>query len=81
MAKDFKILDVVIFGATGFTGAEICAALSRNQSGIRWAIAGRSVQRLAALSHLGAHATLIADVSDPDSLIRMAANVNSFINI
>jgi len=73
--------DVVLFGATGFTGAltvEKLAALG--PSGLRWAIAGRNRAKLesvrAALADLGPAGerveVLTADVEDAASLRSMA---------
>jgi short subunit dehydrogenase-like uncharacterized protein len=42
--------DIVLFGATGFTGALTAEYLARNApAGIRWALAGRNHEKLAAL--------------------------------
>jgi short subunit dehydrogenase-like uncharacterized protein len=41
--------DLVVFGATGFTGGLVAEHLARtqeNNEGLRWALAGRSLQRL-----------------------------------
>lgn len=41
---------VVIWGATGFTGKLVCEHIARDyQSGLKWAIAGRSKQKLEAV--------------------------------
>jgi short subunit dehydrogenase-like uncharacterized protein len=42
-------LDVVLFGATGFTGRLVAEYLARRGPALRWALAGRSHHRLAAL--------------------------------
>ncbi len=42
-------LDVILFGATGFTGRLTAAYLARRSPALRWAIAGRNRARLAAL--------------------------------
>ena len=43
-ARDF---DVVVFGATGFTGALTAEYLARNgPEGLRWALAGRNRDKL-----------------------------------
>ena len=42
--RDF---DVVLFGATGFTGALTAEYLARNgPDGLRWALAGRNLDKL-----------------------------------
>lgn len=71
--------DVVIYGATGFTGrlvVEYMAAHYGSGSGVGWAMAGRSADKLAAVRDgTGAPADtplIIADVSDPGSLHAMA---------
>jgi short subunit dehydrogenase-like uncharacterized protein len=74
--------DVVLFGATGFTGgltAEYLAAHAPN--GCRWAVAGRSREKLVAVRERLAEINpscadldlLVADVTDRDSLRAVAA--------
>jgi short subunit dehydrogenase-like uncharacterized protein len=71
-------LDVVLFGATGFTGALTARYLAEHApEGLRWGLAGRSEARLAEVrAGLGAqHADLpllAADVTDPASLAALA---------
>ena len=65
--------DVVLFGATGFTGrltAEYLAA----RAGVRWALAGRNAEKLAALrDRIRADVPiLVADSTDAVSLRRVA---------
>jgi short subunit dehydrogenase-like uncharacterized protein len=70
--------DVVVFGATGFTGALTAEYLAAHADpGTRWALAGRNQSKLEAVrSRLGAdHADLTllqADVNDSESLRRLA---------
>ncbi|MHB2000982.1 MAG: saccharopine dehydrogenase family protein [Solirubrobacteraceae bacterium] len=67
--------DVVLFGATGFTGALTAEYLAGHApEGLRWAIAGRSESRLEALrQRLGADVPLVvADVDDRASLRALA---------
>jgi short subunit dehydrogenase-like uncharacterized protein len=82
MAAD-RMYDLVLFGATGFTGAlaaEYLAAAA--PAGCRWALAGRNLTKLAALrDRLAARhpamaevPMLLADVTDPQSLAEVAAN-------
>ena len=76
--KDF---DVVVHGATGFTGrlvAEVMAARfpnAGNAEDIRWAMGGRSADKLAAVrDEIGVPADtplVVADVADPASLARL----------
>jgi short subunit dehydrogenase-like uncharacterized protein len=65
--------DVVLFGATGFTGSLTAEYLAR-QDGTGWAVAGRNAEKLAALcERLGLDVpVLVADSTDPASL-RMVA--------
>jgi saccharopine dehydrogenase (NAD+, L-glutamate forming) len=68
-------LDLVVFGATGFTGALVSEYLAVHApAGVRWAVAGRNPDRLRALrDRLGVEVPAIpADVDDPGSLRRLA---------
>ncbi len=79
-------LDVVVYGATGFTG-ELVAEYLAAVPGVRWAIAGRSVAKLEAVrGRLAAkHAALAslqlieASAEDEDSLLTMAARTQVVI--
>lgn len=75
--------DIVLFGATGFTGRLTAHYLARHApAGCRWALAGRDQAKLEALrAELGTIARpltrlplLTADVSDPGSLAAVAAS-------
>ncbi|GGU10469.1 saccharopine dehydrogenase family protein [Nocardioides albus] len=70
-------LDIVLFGATGFTGGLVAEYLAEHApQGLRWALAGRSLSRLEAVrDSLGsADVELIqADVNDSASLVALAA--------
>lgn len=79
MGREF---DVVLFGATGFTGgltAEYLALHAPN--GCRWALAGRSLERLVAVRERLVEINpmcadlelLVADVTDRDSLLAVAS--------
>ena len=74
MATEF---DVVVYGATGFTGRLVAEYLIGNARGARWAMAGRSAEKLAEVRDLiGAPADtplIVADASDPASLAAMVA--------
>ena len=72
-----RTYDVVLFGATGFTGGLTAEYLARHApAGLRWALAGRNPQRLAAVRDRLAAIDpswaelplLTADVTDADSL-------------
>jgi short subunit dehydrogenase-like uncharacterized protein len=73
--------DIILFGATGFTGQLVAAHLaSRGPVGLRWALAGRSLPRLEGVReslqalHPGLDLPLIqADSADDESLARMVA--------
>jgi short subunit dehydrogenase-like uncharacterized protein len=77
---DKRDFDIVVFGATGFTGGLVAEYLAkRTQPGLRWAIAGRSRERLAevqrrieAIDATRAPALIEADNRDHASLVRMA---------
>jgi len=84
--------DVVLFGATGFTGGLVAEHLARraNPSGgpaTNWAIAGRSVtslaatrERLAAIDPALAELTMLeADAGDVDSLKRLAESTRVLV--
>ncbi|MEJ7795834.1 MAG: saccharopine dehydrogenase NADP-binding domain-containing protein [Nocardioides sp.] len=74
-------LDVVLFGATGFTGGLTADYLARHApAGLRWALAGRSRDKLAAVRDrlteidegLADLELLVADVTDDASLQALA---------
>jgi short subunit dehydrogenase-like uncharacterized protein len=71
---------ITIFGATGYTGRLI--AQSIDQSGFPFRIAGRSPERLSALSEeLSTHpACIIADASNPATLPSLFRDTKIFIN-
>lgn len=68
--------DVIIYGATGYTGRLVAGYLAQNYSGdLRWAMAGRSADKLAAVrDEIGALADtplVVADADDPQSIADM----------
>jgi short subunit dehydrogenase-like uncharacterized protein len=70
--------DVIIFGATGYTGRLVAEHFSRNYrdaSKLRWALGGRSPERLASVaSETDAPpdtALVVADTSDPAAVLAM----------
>lgn len=74
-------LDIVLFGATGFTGRLTAEYLARHApDGLRWALAGRNRDKLeevrnhlATISAGAADLELLhADVTDPTSLVQVA---------
>jgi short subunit dehydrogenase-like uncharacterized protein len=78
--------DIVVYGATGFTGqlvAEYLAAHYKGDAGLKWAMAGRSKEKLAAVRDaIDAPKDLpliVADASDPASLKAMVEQTKSVI--
>lgn len=78
--------DIVIYGATGFTGqlvAEYLAQHYRGDRNLKWAMAGRSLEKLAAVRDgIGAPADtplIVADSSDPASLKAMIDQTKSVV--
>lgn len=72
--------DVVLFGATGFTGGLTADYLAAHAgAGTRWAIAGRNLAKLEAVrDRLGGDVgVLVADAGDPASLARIAASTKA----
>lgn len=78
MSEPTREYDVVLFGATGFTGALTADYLAQHApAGLRWALAGRNREKLEAVrERLGAGAAdiplLHADSTDPASLAAVA---------
>ena len=78
-------LDLVLFGATGFTGRLVAEVLARHGGGqgLRWALAGRSLVRLRALCGelgLGEEPELIeAEANDATALQRLARRTRAVI--
>ena len=79
-------LDIVVYGATGFTGqlvAEYLAARYAGKSDPKWAMAGRSRDKLAAVRDaVGAPADtplIVADAGDPASLQAMVEQTRSVL--
>jgi short subunit dehydrogenase-like uncharacterized protein len=75
--------DVVVFGATGFTGALTAEYLARNApDGMRWALAGRNRSKLEAVRARLADdelPLLIADATDPASIRAVAEQARVLI--
>ncbi len=79
-------LDIVVYGATGFTGqlvAEYLATHYKGDASLKWAMAGRSLDKLKAVrEEIGAPAEtplIVADASDEASLKAMVAQTRSVI--
>ncbi|HWD75750.1 MAG TPA: saccharopine dehydrogenase NADP-binding domain-containing protein [Solirubrobacteraceae bacterium] len=79
--------DVVLFGATGFTGGLTAEYLAAAANGTRWALAGRSRQKLEAVRDrltqidpaAGDLDLLIADINDAQSVKRVAESAKVVI--
>ncbi|RZN11029.1 saccharopine dehydrogenase [Bradyrhizobium genosp. SA-3] len=78
--------DIVVYGATGFTGqlvAEYLAAHYKDDKALKWAMAGRSLDKLKSVREaIGAPADtplIVADAADPASLKAMVAQTKSVI--
>ncbi|MCK1664301.1 saccharopine dehydrogenase NADP-binding domain-containing protein [Bradyrhizobium sp. 153] len=78
--------DIVVYGATGFTGqlvAEYLSAHYKDGKALTWALAGRSLDKLRSVREaIGAHAEtplIVADASDAASLKAMVAQTRSVI--
>lgn len=78
--------DIVVYGATGFTGrlvAEYLAAHYKGDDTLKWAMAGRSKDKLAAVrDEIGAPKDtplIVADAADPASLKAMVGQTKSVI--
>src|SRR5215475_764733 len=81
-----KKFDIVVYGATGFTGqlvAEYLAAHYRGDKSLKWAMAGRSLGKLKSVRDtIGAPADtplVVADAADPASLKAMVDQTRSII--
>ena len=79
--------DIVVYGATGFTGrlvAEYLAAHYKGDNNLKWAMAGRSKDKLASVRDMiGAAADtalIVADASDPASLKAMVGQTRAVIS-
>ena len=78
--------DIVVYGATGFTGqlvAEYLAAHYKGDTSLKWAMAGRSKDKLVSVRDAtGAPADtplIVADAADTDSLRAMVGQTRSVI--
>lgn len=79
--SDTRSYDIVVFGATGFTGQLICEYLQQtygSEGDIRWAMAARNADKLAQVkAEFGIGdgvATVVADSTDKGSVDAMAAS-------
>src|SRR5882724_7392973 len=79
--------DIIVYGATGFTGqlvAEYLATQYRDDKQLKWAMAGRSLDKLTSIRDtIGASADtalIVADAGDVDSMKAMIAQTKSVIS-
>jgi short subunit dehydrogenase-like uncharacterized protein len=85
--KPSSKFDIVVYGATGFTGqlvAEYLAAQYAGPTDLKWAMAGRNLDKLASLRDaIGAPADIAliqADAGDPASLKAMVDQTRSVLS-
>lgn len=81
--KDF---DLIVYGATGYTGRLVAEYLSKEYAGdasLKWAMAGRSEKKLAAVrDEIGARPStplVVADADNPQSLKAMVGRTKCVI--
>ncbi|XP_046635141.1 saccharopine dehydrogenase-like oxidoreductase [Daphnia pulicaria] len=88
MAREY---DLIIFGATGFTGQYVVMEVARvaDEEKLTWAVAGRHVEKLKQVLEKAENVTgksltnvgvIKADVSDPNSLSEMAKKGKIVLN-
>ncbi|HET8934423.1 MAG TPA: saccharopine dehydrogenase NADP-binding domain-containing protein [Polyangiales bacterium] len=89
MKSEAREFDLVLFGASGFTGGLVAEHVATHaRAGLRIALAGRRADKLHALRErlMAAHPSrrhigvIVADVSDPASLTRMAASARAVLS-
>nr|WP_233341675.1 saccharopine dehydrogenase NADP-binding domain-containing protein [Robiginitomaculum antarcticum] len=79
MAREFEI---IVYGATGFTGRLVAEYLAAHYPDLKWAMAGRSADKLKSVAkEIGATkaAHIVANSDDPQSLADMAARAEAII--
>ena len=76
MSTTQREFDVIVYGATGFTGRLVAEYISQEHSDIKWAMAGRSAEKLAKVRDLIAAPAdiplIVADSSEEGSIESMA---------
>lgn len=81
--SDTRKFDIVVYGATGFTGRLVAEYMVAKQGhGLRWAMAGRSGDKLDRVRQdigAGETPTIVADSADPASLRAMVGNTRCVI--
>lgn len=82
-----RTYDVVILGATGYTGRQAVRAMRRQGKDVRWAVAGRNVAAMQALVGESARrgvrkpGMLLADTTDAASLATLASQTKVLLNL
>ena len=84
-----KAYDVIVFGATGYTGRQAVRALARRSTNrpLRWAVAGRSAEKLTALVRelvppaASQPGIVVADAGALESLQGLAAQTVVLLNL
>ena len=86
-SKDAREFDLIVFGATGFTGKLVATYLAKNYGlkGVKWAIAGRSQKKLEEIkAGLGDDVSslqiVIADSSDVTALNKMVCRTKCIVS-
>jgi short subunit dehydrogenase-like uncharacterized protein len=83
--RDDPEFDIIVYGASGFTGRLVAKRLAERsqEAGLRWAMAGRSLDKLASVRDaIGISrdvALVVADADDPAALAAMAARTRAII--
>lgn len=73
--------DLILQGATGFTGRMAADELAKHAPPFfRWAIAGRSEERLKPIAEKHGVPFLVADASDPEAMSHLAARTKTVIS-
>jgi short subunit dehydrogenase-like uncharacterized protein len=86
MATAQREFDVVVLGASSVTGRRVAAYLADRapETGSSWAAAGRDpdkIERVLAEEGAGTPETIIADVTDPESLEALARRTSVVLNL
>jgi short subunit dehydrogenase-like uncharacterized protein len=82
-ANGAHLYDIVLFGASGFVGRQAAAYFAQHAPALRWALAGRSREKLAAVRHAcGADGAgiIVADAADSHALEQLVARTRVVLN-
>ena len=82
-SQNSRPYDLVVFGATGFTGALVAEYLAGLDAAFSWAIAGRSLSKLEDVKQrigVSSLPTIVADSADPESLRAMVEQARVVIS-